>query len=98
MKFIFFYEVNKDSFQEWLKIQPKYAEEIRNEAKYGKRIANYGYETFKGISVLEFDNDKQLYNRIALSMPYITIKPVHCIDGALAREVRAEIGKLKASW
>lgn len=98
MKYLFFYEVNAELLEKWQEIAPKWREEVRNEEKYGKRIAQYVYETFKGISVLEFDNDKQLYNRIALSSPYISYKPVPCVEGALAAEVRGEIGKLKASW
>jgi len=98
MKYLWFYEVNLGLLEKWLKIQPKYAEEVRKEEKYGKRIAQYVYESFKGVSIIEFDNYKQLYNRIVLSTPYITVKPVPCIEGPLAREVRGEINKLKETW
>lgn len=98
MKYLWFYEVNPEFLENWQKIMPKYVEELRNEEKYGKRIAQYVYERFKGISVIEFDNHKQLYSRIALSSPYVTIKPVPCLEESLAREVRGEINKLKESW
>ncbi len=97
MKYLWFYEVNQGLLEKWLKIQPKYAEEFRNEEKYGKRIAQYVYKSFKGVSIIEFNNYKQLYNRIVLSNPYITMKPIPCIEGSLAREVRGKINKFKES-
>ena len=69
-------------------------EERRDEERFGKVILSpHFYETYKGVTVVEIDDPKQLANRMALVAPYTRIKAVPLIRSTMFSESTEELGR-----
>jgi len=67
---------------------------LKDEKKYGKTILEgHMYATGKGIAIVEFDNLKQLANRMALNSPDVIYKPMPLIPGSTMQESMKDHGK-----
>jgi len=72
----------------------KISEARKDEKKYGKTIleAHY-YDTGKGIAIVEFENHKQIANRMTLGEPDVIYKICPLIPGADMGEASTKIGE-----
>ena len=67
----------------------KISEARKDEKKYGKTILEaHWYETGKGIAIVEFDNHKQIANRMTLGEPDVIYKICPLIPGSDMSEAR----------
>ena len=69
-------------------------EAMKDEKKYGKVILEgHQYATGKGIAIVEFDDPKQIANRMALNSPMVKYKIMPLIKGKVFQESMREHGK-----
>ena len=91
MKFVLFWEMTGEPQPR--EVQEKAQEARKDEKKYGKTLLQpHFYGANKGISIVEFDDLKQLANRRALAYP-VRIKAMPLTLGTVRGEAMAEHGK-----
>lgn len=80
MKYLLFWEQKDIDPEERAKISRRAREARKDEEKYGKVVLPpHFYATYKGVTIVEIDDPKQLSNRMALVAPYTRIKAVPLI-------------------
>ena len=94
MKYLLFWEQKEMDPAERAEFSRGAREERRDEERFGKVILPpHFYETYKGVTVVEIDDPKQLANRMALVAPYTRIKAVPLIRSTLFSESAEELGR-----
>ena len=105
MKYVLFFETPMardaplESLEERKKQLAKRLEAMKDEKKYGKTVLPaHQYATGKGLAIVEFDNPKQIANRMAFGAPDgnksgVRYKIMPLIEGTLFQESLAEIRK-----
>ena len=104
MKYVLFFEtpMARDaplgSHEERKKQLSHRLEAMKDEKKYGKTLLPaHQYATGKGLAIVEFDNAKQIANRMAYGAPDgktgVKYKIMPLIEGTLFQESLAEIRK-----
>ena len=104
MKYVLFYEAPQaraaplPSPEDRKKMYKKRQEDMKDEKKYGKTIVPaHLYATGKGLAIVEFDNPKQIANRMAYGAPDgkmgVKYKIMPLIEGSMFQESMAEIRK-----
>lgn len=67
----------------------------RDEGRHGRVVIQpHFYATFKGVTVVEIDDPRQLANRMALVAPYTRIRAVPLIRSTMFSEAVEEAGRL----
>jgi len=80
MKYLLFWEQREMPPAERRKFSERAREERGDEEKYGVEILPpHYYETGKGVTVVEISDPKQLANRMALVVPYTTMRALPLI-------------------
>ncbi|UCD44167.1 MAG: hypothetical protein JSV27_08500 [Candidatus Bathyarchaeota archaeon] len=81
MKYLLFWKKKDINPKESAEISRRAREERGDEETYGKVILPpHYYATYKGVTVVEIDDPKQLANRMALVAPYTQIRVVPLIS------------------
>ncbi len=94
MKYLLFWEQKDIDPEERAKISLRAREARKDEEKYGKIVLPpHFYATFKGVTVVEIDDPKQLSNRMALVAPYTRIKAVPLIRSTMYSESVEELDR-----
>ena len=105
MKYVLFFEtpMARDgplpSAEEREEERKKRTEALKDEKKFGKVILpGHQYATGKGLAIIEFDNTKQIANRMALNAPDgnksgVRYKIMPLIEGMMFQDSLAEIRK-----
>ena len=98
MKYVLFFEgppargkLSSESPEERAKTRDN---RVKDEKKYGKTILQgHFYASGKGIAIVEFDNPKQIANRMALGTPDLIYKICPLVPGPDWGEAIEEHGK-----
>ncbi len=94
MKYLLFWEQKEINPKERTKFSRRVREERRDEAKYGKVVLPpHFYATYKGVTVVEIDDPRQLANRMALVAPYTHIKALPLIRSTMYSEAVEELDR-----
>ena len=94
MKYLLFWEQKEMDPAERAEFSRSAREERRDEERFGKVILPpHFYETYKGVTVVEIDDPKQLANRMALVAPYTRIRAVPLIRSTVFSESTEELGR-----
>ena len=94
MKYLLFWEQKEIDPEERARFSRRAREARRDEGKYGKVVLPpHFYATYKGVTVVEIDDPKQLANRIALVAPYTRIKAVPLIRSTMVSEAMEELNR-----
>ncbi len=76
------------------RISRRAPEERRDEERYGRVVLPpHFYATFKGVTVVEVDDPRQLANRMALVAPYTRIRAVPLIRSTMFSEAVKEVNR-----
>ena len=94
MKYLLFWEQKEMDPSERAEFSRGAREARRDEARFGKVVLPpHFYATYKGVTVVEIDDPKQLANRMALVAPYTRIRAVPLIRSTLYSESVEELGR-----
>jgi len=94
LKYLLFWEQKKMDPAERAEFSREAREERRDEERFGKVILPpHFYATYKGVTVVEIDDPKQLANRMALVAPYTRIRAVPLIRSTLFSESAEELDR-----
>ena len=94
MKYLFFWEQKEMDPAERAEFSRGAREARRDEGRFGKVVLPpHFYATYKGVTVVEIDDPKQLANRMALVTPYTRIKAVPLIRSTIFNESAEELGR-----
>jgi len=94
LKYLLFWEQNEMDPAERAEFSRGAREARRDEERFGKVIlAPHFYETYKGVTVVEIDDPKQLANRMTLVAPYTRIRAVPLIRSTMFSESAEELSR-----
>jgi len=94
MKYLLFWEQEDIDPEERARISRRAREERKDEERYGRVVLPpHFYATFKGVTVVEIDDPRQLANRMALVAPYTRIRAVPLIRSTMFSEAMEEVDR-----
>jgi len=94
MKYLLFWEQEGVDPEERARISRRARVERRDEERYGRVVLPpHFYATFKGVTVVEIDDPRQLANRMALVAPYTRVRAVPLIRSTMFSEAVEEVGR-----
>jgi len=94
LKYLLFWEQKEMDPAERVEFSRGAREERVDEERFGKVVLPpHFYETYKGVTVVEIDDPKQLANRMALVAPYTRIRAVPLVRSTLFSESAEELGR-----